>query len=406
MITVRNADAALKDYYLDAVSAQLNEGISPFFAAIEKNADNVYGKDVKLAVVRGYSGNVMAGAEDGGLPDPYKNRYADITVPLKNLYGTIEISDKAIRASRESSGAFVNLLNAEMDGLVMSAKQNFQRMLFGDGSGKLFKIKSKVSDTVYKVDCAKQYFAGMQIDIYTVLGSVCEGGNGVCIDSVNVKDGSITLATAITDLITGGTAYVHGSKDNELTGLGAIFDATSLYGYTKTADPYFAPYKADADGKLSETLLSDVMDYMEENFNSKINAVLCSYKTRKKIAALLDANRRVVNTTDAHTGYGSVTVNDVPVYADKFCPDDRILFLNTEDFSLYQLCDWEWLEDEDGKILKQIAGKAAYSATLVKYAELVCRKPCGQAMLYNFEAAASSSGQGSSGTGGSQTNEG
>ena len=67
MITVRNADAALKDYYLDAVSAQLNEGISPFFAAIEKNADNVYGKDVKLAVVRGNSGNVMAGAEDGGL---------------------------------------------------------------------------------------------------------------------------------------------------------------------------------------------------------------------------------------------------------------------------------------------------------------------------------------------------
>ena len=36
-----------------------------------------------------------------------------------------------------------------------------------------------------------------------------------------------------------------------------------------------------------------------------------------------------------------------------------------------------WLEDEDGKILKQVPGKAAYSATLVKYAELVCRKPYG-----------------------------
>ena len=43
-----------------------------------------------------------------------------------------------------------------------------------------------------------------------------------------------------------------------------------------------------------------------------------------------------------------------------------------------------WLEDESGKILKQIPGKAAYGATLVKYAELVCKKPCGQAMLYNF----------------------
>ena len=78
-------------------------------------------------------------------------------------------------------------------------------------------------------------------------------------------------------------------------------------------------------------------------------------------------------------GYGAVSVNDVPVYADRFCPDDRIMFLNSDDFALYQLCDWEWLEDEDGKILKQVAGKPAYCATLVKYAELICRKPYGRA---------------------------
>lgn len=42
-----------------------------------------------------------------------------------------------------------------------------------------------------------------------------------------------------------------------------------------------------------------------------------------------------------------------------------------------------WLEDEDGKILKQVPGKASYSATLVKYAELICKKPCAQAILKN-----------------------
>lgn len=45
-----------------------------------------------------------------------------------------------------------------------------------------------------------------------------------------------------------------------------------------------------------------------------------------------------------------------------------------------------WLEDEDGKILKQIPGKAAYGATLVKYAELVCKKPYGQAMMSRVNA--------------------
>ena len=55
--------------------------------------------------------------------------------------------------------------------------------------------------------------------------------------------------------------------------------------------------------------------------------------------------------------------------------------MNSDDFTLHQLCDWKWLEGEDGKVIKQIAGKPSYTATLVKYADLVCAKPCGQAML-------------------------
>lgn len=383
MITIENADKALKDYYLDAVSAQLNDGISPFFSAIEKSAVNVYGKDVKMAVIRGTSGNILAGAEDGNLPDPYKNRYLSIVTPLKNLYGTIEISDKALRASRESSGAFVNLVNAEMEGLIASAKQNFQRMLFGDGSGKMCKILDSVSSTEYEVDNVKDYFAGMQVDVIPKVAGTGDS-YGVCIASVNKDDSTVTFATAISDTIVNGEMYPHGSKDNELCGLGAIFDSPTLYGYNKTNEPYFAPYVVDAAKTLTEDKLTDMLDYVEENCNSKINMIICSYKTRKKIAALIAANRRVVNTVDARTGFGVVAVNDVPVYADKYCPDDRILFLNTDDFSLNQLCDWEWLEDESGKILKQVPGKAAYTATLVKYAELICKKPCGQAMLKNI----------------------
>lgn len=383
MITIENADKALKDYYLDAVTAQLNDGISPFFAAIEKNTSNVYGKDVKVAVVRGAAGNVMAGAEDADLPDPYKNRYLDITVPLKNLYGTIEISDKALRASRETTGAFVNLVNAEMEGLILSAKQNFQRMLFGDGSGALCKITAKSGDSVYKVDGVKEYFAGMCVDL---AGSGVAGGDltGLYITAVNVKNSTVTFSSKITSQVIGASVYPHGSKDNELTGLGAIFGGDALYGYSKADEPYFAPYCVDAEGSLDEEKLTDIVDYMEENFNSKINMIVCSYKTRKKIAALIANERRIVNSTDANTGFGQVTVNGIPVYADKFCPEDEILFLNTEDFCLSQLCDWEWLEDEGGKILKQVPGKAAYCATLVKYAELICKKPCGQAMLHGF----------------------
>jgi len=55
--------------------------------------------------------------------------------------------------------------------------------------------------------------------------------------------------------------------------------------------------------------------------------------------------------------------------------------LNTNNFTLHQLCDWEWLEGDNGNVLHQIANKACYSATLVKYADLICDRPNGQAKI-------------------------
>lgn len=383
MITIQNVDSALKSYYLDAITKQLNENISPFFSAIEKKSEFVSGKDVKIAVMAGHAGNIAAGDEDGELPAPYSNRYIELTAGLKNLYGTIEISDKALRASRDSAGSFVNLLNAEMEGLISNAKQHFGRMLFGDGSGKLCELKSKRSDGTYQADYVSDLFVGLKVDVCKYDGSVYSDADGITILAVNAKDKSVTLSNVINGF-TFGSMYVHGAKDKEITGLGAIFGGKTLYGHNSETEPYFQPYSLDADGELTEAKLAQIMDYMEENRNSTVNFIYCSYKTKRRIASLLSDKKLVINTIDANTGFGRVTVNGVPVYADKYCADDNIYFLNTDDFALYQLCDWEWLEDEDGKILRQVPGKAGYSATLVKYAELVCRRPSAQAVMKNL----------------------
>ena len=80
-------------------------------------------------------------------------------------------------------------------------------------------------------------------------------------------------------------------------------------------------------------------------------------------------------------GYKSIAFNGIPVIVDKHCPEGHMYFLNTEDFKICQLCDWQWLDEGDGRILRKIPGKAAYSATLVKYADLLCEKPCGQGLI-------------------------
>lgn len=377
MITIANADAALKDYYLDAVNAQLNGEVSPFFNAIAKTSENVFGKDVKLAVAKGGMAGVVAGAEDDNLPSPRSNRYYGITLPLKNIYGTIEISDKALRASENSAGAFVNLLNAEMEGLVAGAKANFARMLYGDGNGLLCTVTSKKSDGVLVVNSAKSYFKGLKVTVGTASPVNAE------ITDVDTEAKEITLSASLTGVtFTGGEKIcLQNAAGNELTGLSAIFDGSSLYGYDKSVESFFRPRIITRQTDVTENDVIDMIDSLAEVSDGKVNMILCSYRMRRQIASLMSNSRRIVNTADINAGYSSVIVNDVPVYADKFCPEDRIYFVNTDDFALNQLCDWSWLEDEGGRVLKQVAGKAAYSATLVKYAELVCKKPFAQGAI-------------------------
>jgi hypothetical protein len=96
---------------------------------------------------------------------------------------------------------------------------------------------------------------------------------------------------------------------------------------------------------------------------------------------LFAENKRFVNTVELQGGFKAISYNGIPIVVDKFCPKGTMYFLNTDHFALHQLCDWQWLEGDDGKVLKQIPGKPVYTATLVKYAELLCSCPCGQGML-------------------------
>ena len=76
-----------------------------------------------------------------------------------------------------------------------------------------------------------------------------------------------------------------------------------------------------------------------------------------------------------------MSYNGIPIVADRFCPKGTMYLLNTNDFTLHQLCDWQWLTGDDGKVLKQVPGKPVYTATLVKYADMICSRPNGQGII-------------------------
>ena len=381
-VTLTNADKALKTFYLDAVAEQLNLKANPLLSAIKQTTDDVWGKEVRKLAVYGMNGGIGAGTEDGDLPSANGNNYEQFVVTLKNLYGAIEISDKAVRASENNTGAFVSLLNAEMDGLLKASSFNFGRMLFGDGSGKLASVSS-IASGVVTLDSVKNVIEGMTVDFRTLDGTIISGAENRRINFIDRANKTITVSgSEIANLPEGAIITVQGSYNNEITGLKAIFsEGGSLYGLDKAKHSWLNPFVMKNAGSITEEKIQTALDTIEENSGSAVNFIVCSWDVRRALQKLFAENKRFVDTMELAGGYKAMSYNGIPIVADRFCPDGTMYLLNTEDFTLHQLCDWQWLEGEDGKILKQIAGKPVYTATLVKYADLICARPIGQGMI-------------------------
>ena len=379
-VNLTSADKALKTLYLDVVSEQLNNNVNPLLARVKQSTNDVWGKEIRKLCLHGINGGIGAGTEDGELPSATGNNYEQFVTTLKNLYGTIEISDKAIRASENNSGAFVNLLNAEMEGLIKASTFNFGRMLFGDGSGVIGTVVS-VSGNVITLDTVKNVIEGMLIDLRSEDGEVIATAKRIVgVDRLNKK---VTLSGASVSASAGAVLTVQGSYNNEITGLGKLFDDNdgTLYGVDKAQNPWLKPYVKEINGEISEAEIQIALDTIEENSGSAVNFIVCSWGVRRALINLLSKQKRIVDVMNLEGGFKAISYNGIPIVADRFCPEGTMYLLNTDDFTLHQLCDWQWLTGDDGRILKQIPGKPVYTATLVKYADLICDRPYGQGKL-------------------------
>lgn len=380
MISLQTADNVLKSYYLDAVKDALDMKTSPFLAMVERTSENVYGKDVKKVVRVGVSGGIIAGTETGNLPSADSSSYLQLTATLKNLYGTIEISDKAIRAAQGNEGAFVNVLNSEMEHLLHSAKYNLNRMAMGAGNG-LLSYGTKIDANMIRLDEPAGAQVGMRVYITYLNGSSVEEGVRKIV-AVERSSGAITLDGGDLPVVHEERVIVRMVADaEELTGLKRIFSGDSAYGLTKEEFKMIAPLEVCLEDYITLDKVQEVIDSIEEASATTPNLIICSWGVRRALMRHCSDMGVTLPTIQLESGHTALSLNGIPVVVDRFCKKGEMFFLNTNDVKLYQLGDWEWMESDDGKILHQVPGKPVYTATLVKYAELVFERPNTMALL-------------------------
>ena len=391
MITIATAENALKNIYLDTVINDINKKTNPFLTMVEENTRTASGKNAKLTVRCGQA-SVGAGTETGDLPVSDNEKSIELSVPLKNLYGTFQISDKALKAASLDPNAFASLLGGEMQNLVSAAQNNLTSMLYGNG----MKLLATFDNTAFQnsrnvIKVGKKFINNFAQNMELVIMSndgyaITDFDSDNLVTNVNVGTGVITLSD---DLIESKADYfyVYNAKDDQtsMNGIDTVF-LRSFYGTNIIDNPEIAPceYRETSNELrvLDEESVLDFLDAYEEHCQSMPADILLTHpRVKKSIFESLKSTRSNIATTELAGGFHGFTFNGIPLYSDVKCKAGNLYALNSKSFAMHQLCDWEWICNDKGQILRQREGYPVHSATLVKYAELICDKPGAQGKL-------------------------
>ena len=397
MITTATAENALKNIYLDTVINDINKKTNPFLTMIEENTRTASGKNATVNIRCGEAA-VGTGTETGDLPVGDGEKSIEISVPLKNLYGTFQISDKALKAAALDPNAFASLLGGEMQNLVAAAQNNLTTMLYGNG----MKLLAIFDDTDFQgqgrdtIKVGPKYINNFTVGMHLLVKNgagrvVSDPVDDITIETVNTVTGVITLSD---DLVEdkADRYYIYDDNDDKtsMNGLDSIF-VQNLYGTDplQNADILPCDYRDNSQTLhvLDEDVALDFMDAYEEHCQSMPADIIMTHpRVKKAIFESLKSTRSNIATAELAGGFHGFTFNGIPLYSDVKCKAGNLYALNSKSFAMHQLCDWTWLSNEDGSILKQLPGKATYMATLVKYADLICDKPFLQGRCSNYSA--------------------
>lgn len=383
MINLTTVSEALKVLYINPIREFVNMQADPFMSRIQATSDNIVGyQKIVRAVQIGANGGAGAGTETGMLPVAGENLYKQFESDTKNLYGTISISDKILKsATGASAGSFVNALQRDVDTLVKTLKFSVARQGYGDGSGKLAALTATTKTNSVSVTLTDSnsfnLLPGLTVDVYN--GSdelISSTASSTRVIDVNHKTGAVTLDTALAGAITTGSYLtMQGSKDLELTGLGAIFGSGNIYSLTRADYSWMQPYTETTFGSLTEWGMQEVINMQEDTYDTTLDHIACGSDAYGFYLALMNSRRTINDTMTLAGGHKALMFNGIPLTRCKFLAPDAIDMYDTSLFSMDQIADWDWLDDNVHGILQRNARYATYEGSIAKYCNMMCRLP-------------------------------
>lgn len=379
-VTLSAISDILKNQYLGPIREQLNNDII-LLSRLEKDDESVVGKNFTIPLHIGRNEGIGATTDGGTLPTAGNQSYKETIVPMRYLYGRIQLTGPSMKASRSNEGAFVRALESEMKGLARDLKSDLNRQLFGDGSGLLATCAS-ASTVNITVDSTAKLRVGMKVDILvSATGATTAGVVGANIVGITSATVFVVDTAPATPASIGATYAVYraGARNLEIMGLGGIVTNTdpasgALQGLAVATYPVWKASILANSGTprtISESLMQTAIDTVSQAGDGEVSAIYNTFGVRRAYQALLTTDRQYVNTMDLKGGAKAIAYDNMPIIADKNCPANKMYFIDENALKFYRLSDFDWMQG-DGAVLSRVSGSDAYEATMFLYSELGC----------------------------------
>ncbi|MBE6680068.1 MAG: phage major capsid protein [Ruminococcaceae bacterium] len=381
-------EAILKDKYQPALTNQINTEPSPFLEKIKKVA--LTNNTIKCAAPVGINGGFGFGAEGVGTPKAGAQRYTRFEIDAVDMYVDLQISNKTIELASSNAASMINALDSEIKGSYAAAKWNIGRALFGDGTGKLATVSAAVANgnnTVITLDSVKRVIEGLSIDLYDNDASLANGNGGHRIISVDRANKTVVCEGTLTLNTDSGFITVQGSYNRELMGLGAIFgDGETLYGITKSENPWICPTTVDAGGDITDLVLYRGIKEAKDYKGANIDLLMMGDDAFLAYQDYIHTNN--VTVTDKYHFVGGavgykilVGSNEVVIVNERFVPENEVWGVDTSAFYL-EATPWNFME-KDGGVFVPMPDTSIFRALLASYGNLMCTNPGGCVRFVN-----------------------
>lgn len=389
--TMTTIVALLKEVYSVRLTSQLNNEIMTT-KRLERTSEGVVervgGKYVDFPIRVKRNSGIGNRLENEALPAAGSQGYEEVHVPLTHCYGRFRVTGQMMELAEKDYQAFASGMDEEMDGLKDDTKKDYERQIYGNGTGLLATVTADGSNTV-TVDSTQYLEIGMQIDVKTIVGGAAVISNREITDInglVVTYSGADGTATTAEGLYREGNFL--GGTSRELSGFGLIFSATStLHGLAPASVRKWAAV-VDANGgtnrPLSEGLMINMCDTIRQRGGGKTTVIFGSLGCRRAYFNLLTQQRRFTDVKNYAGGFKGLSFmygeDDIPMMAVVDAPPNQMYFTDEKKMKIFRNKEWHF-GDSDGQILKWVTGFDAWEGFLKLYSELGTTQRNAQGLL-------------------------